>query len=447
MLKNISKFSITIFFVILFTANLAPADDNAPLYLFRGVRPMSLGNAFEAIADDINALHYNPAGIAQIDRTKFELLFARARITTELSNELETAQKLFEDTIDPIINSDDPLTDPALKEERKELVDRLENMMQETLDLMPDVPAISLIIPYKLNKNVNLSFGGSICSQSNLLAYIERRGLAWKDPVKDMLDNAIVYDVIWQLNIQGAIGVNVLINKPFLKSVGVGFDYKNINRQIFSDEDDPFTVADILNPDGEDNIEGTEDDFSKRYFDFDEDSDVLDFIKDNFEKQSGYSTDLGFLVTPLDGFNLALSIRNLASNLSFEDEDKSFPRNIVYSAAIKPFILTETLGLFERPSWFELTFSASIDKEDDDLLREYAEKVYTPDSLEHENIHLGTEFVLLPRKPISLSFWAGNNQGYPTFGTRLALSALQINFAKYADLKADWYVASVEMAF
>jgi len=40
-------------------------DAQEPLFLFRSARPMGLGNAFEAVADDINALHYNPAGIAQ----------------------------------------------------------------------------------------------------------------------------------------------------------------------------------------------------------------------------------------------------------------------------------------------------------------------------------------------------------------------------------------------
>jgi long-subunit fatty acid transport protein len=61
-----------------------------PLLLYRGVRPMGMGNAFEAIADDINALHYNPAGIAQTDEKLFEFLAVRPRITTGLFGELST---------------------------------------------------------------------------------------------------------------------------------------------------------------------------------------------------------------------------------------------------------------------------------------------------------------------------------------------------------------------
>jgi len=316
------------------------------------------------------------------------------------------------------------------------------------LSVMPDIPTISLIIPYKIGDKINLSLGGAVYSHGAISTYIERRGLSWDDPIKDMLDNALVYDVVWQLNMEGAASLKISINQPFLKTACVGFGYKKINRRVFSDIDDPFTVADVLNPNGEDGIKGTDDDFSKRYFDF-EGKTPLEFVRDNFESQSGYTTDLGLLVIPLDGLKLALSIRGLASNLSLENgEDKSFPKNVVYSASIKPFVLANSIGLLEKSSWFDFTLAASIDRPDgDDLLRKFAEKVYTEKALKHDNIHLGTEFVIWPDRPISLSLWAGNNQGYATFGTRLKLAALYFNLAKYSDLKADWYVGSVEMAF
>lgn len=38
--------------------------------LFRGVRPMGMGGAFTAVADDENALMYNPAGLARVERTR-----------------------------------------------------------------------------------------------------------------------------------------------------------------------------------------------------------------------------------------------------------------------------------------------------------------------------------------------------------------------------------------
>ncbi|MBT8341441.1 MAG: hypothetical protein HKP58_20380, partial [Desulfatitalea sp.] len=45
-----------------------PADSQARPYtsFFRGVRPLGMGGAFTAVADDENALFYNPAGLSSI---------------------------------------------------------------------------------------------------------------------------------------------------------------------------------------------------------------------------------------------------------------------------------------------------------------------------------------------------------------------------------------------
>jgi tetratricopeptide (TPR) repeat protein len=36
-----------------------------------GARPMGMGNAYTALADDVNAIYYNPAGLAQVDECQF----------------------------------------------------------------------------------------------------------------------------------------------------------------------------------------------------------------------------------------------------------------------------------------------------------------------------------------------------------------------------------------
>jgi len=36
-----------------------------------GARPMGMGNAYTALADDVNAIYYNPAGLAQLDESQF----------------------------------------------------------------------------------------------------------------------------------------------------------------------------------------------------------------------------------------------------------------------------------------------------------------------------------------------------------------------------------------
>jgi hypothetical protein len=109
--------------------------DEEPLFLFRGARPLGLANAYEAIADDIYAIHYNPAGLAQIDEKIFQFLIVQGRATKDLLSETSTINEFIRDTVDPLTDSDDPLTDPNLKEERERLVERAENILAEELGL------------------------------------------------------------------------------------------------------------------------------------------------------------------------------------------------------------------------------------------------------------------------------------------------------------------------
>src|SRR6476620_8358071 len=41
---------------------------------FEGIRPLGMGNAFLAVADDSNVLWYNPAGLADVKGVHFNLI-------------------------------------------------------------------------------------------------------------------------------------------------------------------------------------------------------------------------------------------------------------------------------------------------------------------------------------------------------------------------------------
>lgn len=43
-------------------------------YIYKGVRPLGMGGAFTALSDDVNALFYNPAGLADISGTRISVL-------------------------------------------------------------------------------------------------------------------------------------------------------------------------------------------------------------------------------------------------------------------------------------------------------------------------------------------------------------------------------------
>lgn len=71
-----------------------------------GLRPLGMGNAYVSVADDFNALYYNPAGLARIKSWDGELLNPMFIFSAESLNLLNDTQDLdgsdVEDTIDLI---------------------------------------------------------------------------------------------------------------------------------------------------------------------------------------------------------------------------------------------------------------------------------------------------------------------------------------------------------
>ena len=406
-------------------------DAQEPLLLFRGARPMGIGNAFEAVADDINALHYNPAGIAQIDEKLFEILAVRSRITIDLFEELDTIEDFLDDTIIPLTESDEPLTDtdPKVEKAREYLVVRFDDILNKRLGLMFDLPSVGLVMPFRAGE-YKFAAGGMFYTQNMNSIRILRQGLPWGDAAKDLLDDAVVYRVAfqWAFTLAGAVKIPVNL-APILDKVYAGASFRYINRQIFTDADDPFKVEDVLNPD----------EFKKKYFDVEND-DFAQFARDNFKSQQGYAIDLGTILSPVEGVNLGLSLRNFINSLSIEDtsESRSFPRNVTLAVAAKPFKLLR----IENPG-LDLTIAAALnDANGDDKLGEFGSDSFT------DNIHLGAEIVLLPKGWISLALRAGNNQGFSTMGASLKLlKVLNVDVLRYGDLEADWYVASLGFVF
>ena len=57
--------------LLLFVSSLCLADEYP--YIYKGIRPMGMGGAFVAVSNDANALFYNPAGLADIEKTRVSL--------------------------------------------------------------------------------------------------------------------------------------------------------------------------------------------------------------------------------------------------------------------------------------------------------------------------------------------------------------------------------------
>ena len=253
--KTVTTFTLLIIAVSFLCTDVAAEEDQKPLYLFRSTRVSALGNAYEAIADDIYAIHYNPAGLTNIGKTVFQLMAVRGRFTSDVVEEASTMPDFFNETIVPLTDSNNPLMDPTLSAQREALVTRAEEILKRRIGLGLDLPAFGLVLPMA-NKKLALGISFIPMTQTNTSFRIVERGLPWPDPVMEMFDNQVIYRAAFQGSLTTAVSYNHDLNASFLKSVKIGAGLRLIRRSIFTDEDNPFMIADVLNPD----------EFKKNYF-------------------------------------------------------------------------------------------------------------------------------------------------------------------------------------
>ena len=419
-----------------FAQSITIDTDEEPLFLFRGARPLGLGNAYEAVSDDVSAIHYNPAGLAQIDERKWQILIIRARATEDLIDEADTLDEFIRDTIEPLTDADDPLTDPRLAAERQALVDRAEQILVERHGIDAGFPSIGIVEPLSVG-GYKAALGLALYTQVFGSAQIGETGLPWSDAVMAMFDNFVVYRVTTQLSLATAFAMEFPVNQPFLQTANAGITVRLIRRGTFTDIHDPFRIEDILDSET----------FKRRYFDIEDDDNFADFVRKNVDSKTGFSVDLGTMLFPIDGVRIGIAWRNFASNIDVEYDDssgrevkegRSFPGNFVVAAAVKPFVVLEKIN----PT-LDVTLAASIDNPNgDDRLGDFELGDFS------DHIHLGAEAILWPKGALSLGLRAGNNQGFTTYGATVRLFRfLNFDIGRYGNLEADWWFASTEFSF
>lgn len=100
-----NRIRVTTALVVVLIATLslplpAPVRAEAPSTLLPGIRPLGMGNAFVAVADDRNTLYYNPAGLAHLTRTRLSGIGVHAGIDNS-----------FFDVIDFVRSNEDAFSD------------------------------------------------------------------------------------------------------------------------------------------------------------------------------------------------------------------------------------------------------------------------------------------------------------------------------------------------
>ena len=67
-----------------------------------GLRPLAMGNAFVSVANDFNALFYNPAGLARLDDWDFEFFNPHVEISEKTVSFIGDAMGLAQGDSDSI---------------------------------------------------------------------------------------------------------------------------------------------------------------------------------------------------------------------------------------------------------------------------------------------------------------------------------------------------------
>ncbi len=393
-----------------------------PLFLYRGLRPASLGNAYEAIANDLSAIHYNPAGLTQINKFSFQLLPIRGAITQDIFDQALSMENFLDDVVSPLTNSANPLFDPTVALARSKLVEEVGNLSSKHLGVNIDFLGFGLSVPMV---DKQMALGLSLYFQTLTEFRLAKKGVPWPDPILQMLDDEIIYRSVGQGALATSLAYRVDLNQPFLKSIHFGTTARLIGRGEFSDVDDPFTISDLLNPKQ----------FTEEYFDLGPNQSVADFIQENIDRKFGYSIDFGTIVIPFDGLNLGVVGRNLVGGIGGEE---TFPPNVAISMAVRPLNL-----LKKTNTLLDMTLAATYDDPNgDDALGGYA-----LDQLS-DNLHLGAEVRLLPDQFIEAGLRVGNNQGFLTMGGDLRLlKFIHLEIARYSNLQSDWWIGAASLDF
>jgi hypothetical protein len=381
---------------------------------YRGVRPMGMGNIFAATSDDLDAFYYNPAGIAAVRKLRIDLQPIRFIPTQDFYDELRELDQLVDD-IEAINESQYPLEDPDLEDERRRLTQRMERLMNDDLGLDVASP-LRFVVPLHV-RDYAVAIGGIAHAWSASQLYVQRRGLDWNDFVKDMLDDDLIYDIMAEVSYGGAAAIEVPATTLPLE-ISFGLAARRIHRWQMTDKDDPLGIEELINPYGKDGIEGTDDDFKERYFD---PEDPLDSVSE----ARGYSIDAGTIAWFREIASLGLAFQNVFGEIG----DEKLSRNLDVSTALNLARLGSQ-GLQN----LDIILAASSNNE-----------TWGSGNIV-DRARFGIEVVWsLPS--LAISGRAGSNYGYMTLGAGIQLAFLDFDYAFYSDKDADWHAFALNLAF
>lgn len=397
------------FFVV---EGISASEGNiAEEFHFRSVRAMGMGNTFAAVANDGDAIYYNPAGLTNIRRTIIDIQPVRIIPSQDVYDQLKNRKQLMDD-LGALSETGDPLEDPNLEDERRRLMERMESLLADDFGLDAGIP-VRAIVPFHIG-SYGLAIGLMSHGWSMTEVAVERRGLDWSNFVMDVLDDEVIYDSLVEASYGAAAAVELPLT-PLPLEMSFGLSARRLKRWRLTDRDDPLGLDDLLNPFGPDGIEGNSDDLKARYFDPDD-------PWSNVSEGKGYCVDAGVIGSFNDAINLAVVARNAMGNVEYEDgTDDELPVDFSASGSVN---LTRLSG--PGIPLMDVIVAGEVN--------------------EDEEIRLGLE-VVWDMPLLELSGRIGSNDGYLTFGAGIDLLFLDFDYAFYSDQNTDWHAFALSLSF
>jgi hypothetical protein len=380
------KAFVTLLSVSILLPGLAPVQAAERPVSVRGVRPLGMGDAFTAVADDQNVFFYNPAGTVQRSGSMFTLLELPVIIGTDLL-----------DAMDFISDNEDKLTkfNELTPTQQADLINEMDRTITQ---LHPHVgvggPNTSFLSGPIGEGRWHWGFGGFGQVEGSF-----------------KVNSGIVPSLDYDINADALASLNIAKRWDEVWGVpgklGVGVNLKYLNRNQVKDERVSFLQLE-------------------------------DFESPPLQTGSGYGADLGFLYQPTSRWNLGLaSLDFLGTSVDFDaaDPEKGFLAKPSRTGTIKSrwnvgFAWTPSrLGVegFSIPTGDRLLLAMDVK----DIFNAQSKVLFGDDLVPDTawtHVHLGAEY-----RWWFLRFRGGANQGYPTFGLGLDIPLLKVDYAYFSD--------------
>lgn len=407
-MKKIARFVSCGVSLLLLTPYLRAEEQPA---FIQFVRPLGMGGAFTAIADDQNIFSYNPAGMVQRTGAQVTLL----EIALGGSQDLKDAYDFVSDNEDKLTNFENLSTQEQIDLINK--IDRDISKLNPRAYLAADI-ASYVSGPRFLGLPLHVGFGAFGVVDANF-----------------KLDSSVlVPNISYSINNDLVFPLSVAHRweDPWFipGKLGVGFTGKIIRRNQI--EQERLSVLQLDSLDSPPMVTG-----------------------------AGVGSDLGFLYQPTDRLNLGLMIQDfMGTKIKFDSlaAEDGFPAQPGRTSVIRPRTNVGVAVTPEKLFWLvptkeRWTFAADIR----DIRPGTNEHVLFENGLRKPfgtnlptHTYLGAEF-----KYWFLRFRGGAYQGYPTFGLGVDIPFLKIDYAFYSrelgfrsgDIQEENHVISLAVRF